>query len=402
MKTKEIMESASASTNQSIIFMGNFSFPKGMAASKRIKHLCDYFVEENTPARILMIRQGRLKDSEKIAKGVHEGIPFSSIGLKLKPNWKLLFYLPWMLFEGVRDLLRYKNWGASNYLYLYNGLSLENIFFAAFGKLIGYRLIVDIVEDYAVQDEYFSLFGKFKNWSFVTLDKLNLSFVNGVIVISKVLWDKYKPLNTQNTPMMLVPICAHIRPQQDNGHYNSPVRITYAGSFAKKDGIEHLVQAFLEVRKDRPGSVMSLIGMGKNLPGYIEKYRAEEGVEFPGCFFGEDYYRYLEQSDILCVPRINTPFAHAGFPYKLGEYLATGKPIVVSDTGDVRLYLKDKEHAMIVEPGNQEDLGEALAFLLDNPDQAFKIGKNGLKICETEFSPRNNYLKLRELMTRIQ
>lgn len=43
------------------------------------------------------------------------------------------------------------------------------------------------------------------------------------------------------------------------------------------------------------------------------------------------YSDTLSSAGILCMPRINNGYAYAvGFPFKLGEYLATGKPVIAT------------------------------------------------------------------------
>ena len=39
------------------------------------------------------------------------------------------------------------------------------------------------------------------------------------------------------------------------------------------------------------------------------------------------------------------------FATKLGEYLLTGKPVIISDVGEAKNYLKDGESAYIVDSG---------------------------------------------------
>ena len=42
--------------------------------------------------------------------------------------------------------------------------------------------------------------------------------------------------------------------------------------------------------------------------------------------------------------------ARGGFPTKLGEYLATGKPVCVTKVGEITVYLEDNVSAFLAEP----------------------------------------------------
>ena len=91
---------------------------------------------------------------------------------------------------------------------------------------------------------------------------------------------------------------------------------------------------------------------------------------------------------VLAKPTSNQ--ADTCFPTKLGEYLSSGNPIVVTRTGEIPLYLKDGENAYIAEPDSVEDFTEKLKQLLDNPIQAKEIGKKGREVAKEKF----NYYEL--------
>jgi len=71
----------------------------------------------------------------------------------------------------------------------------------------------------------------------------------------------------------------------------------------------------------------------------------------------------------------------------LGEYLATGNIVVITNVGEIGLFLKDKQNAYIAEPNSAEKFSQKLreALLNNNPQQ---IGNEGKKLVYTEF----NYL----------
>jgi glycosyltransferase involved in cell wall biosynthesis len=72
--------------------------------------------------------------------------------------------------------------------------------------------------------------------------------------------------------------------------------------------------------------------------------------------------------------------AQAGFPTKLGEYLATGRPVVVTRTGEIGSYLVDGKSAYLAEPGNVKDIARQIDAVLSNPDAARVVGEAGRKV----------------------
>ena len=127
------------------------------------------------------------------------------------------------------------------------------------------------------------------------------------------------------------------------------MRITYAGTFATKDGIDVLLKAFQIVRDRYPGCILYLVGGSKNpLDKFNENIKC--GVEYKGYMDDESFNLFLKDSDILCMTRTNSPFANAGFPFKLGEYLSTGNPVVATHISNIEDYLSNRENVMLVKP----------------------------------------------------
>jgi glycosyltransferase involved in cell wall biosynthesis len=80
-----------------------------------------------------------------------------------------------------------------------------------------------------------------------------------------------------------------------------------------------------------------------------------------------------------------TTYASAGFPFKLGEYLATGKPVIASRIDDVDKYLEDRRSAVLIEPGSVEAIAEAMRYILRRPDAARAIGREGREVARNAF-----------------
>ena len=78
--------------------------------------------------------------------------------------------------------------------------------------------------------------------------------------------------------------------------------------------------------------------------------------------------------------------AKYGFPTKLGEYLLSGNPVVVTAVGDIPYYLENGVSALIVPPSDATSFSQSLIWILDNPDKAKIIGENGRKVAMAFFN----------------
>ncbi len=113
-----------------------------------------------------------------------------------------------------------------------------------------------------------------------------------------------------------------------------------------------------------------------------------------------DFYPLLRNSDVLCMCRTESGFANAGFPFKLGEYLATGNPVICTKVSDVEYYLDDDD-AYLIEPGNPQQITQALFSIVNDPETARAKGMKGLEKCRKFFSSETNGQILLEVLERM-
>jgi len=87
--------------------------------------------------------------------------------------------------------------------------------------------------------------------------------------------------------------------------------------------------------------------------------------------------RVLATADILLLPRAKGEFSDAGFPNKLGEYLASGRPVVVTGVGEIPLHLVDERDALIVQPEDCPAFASAVLRILRDEALGDRLGRSG-------------------------
>lgn len=383
-----------------VIFMGNFTYPHGMADAKRIQHFIDYLVEHSISAKVLLLRQGGVRVPAEAREGSHKGVQYRTIGDDIKLDLFLPFTLLKYLLQGIAVLRSWKG-GNKNILYCYSGLSLENIPFVLFARMAGYLVVLDIVEDNTFIKEKLHLLGKLKWWSGELLEKHIARFADALVVISSYLERLYRKELGTSLPICLIPICARCRQRPEKQRTGAELTFVYSGSFAKKDGVEVLIEAFEQVHRELGNCVLMLTGTGANLPQYQSRIAGHPAIRYLGYLEDAQFQQFLQQADVLCITRTGSTYANAGFPFKLGEYLATGNPVVVSDVGDVACYLQNMKDAIIVKADDVTAVKKAMEFCIRNPKEAAQIGLNGQLKCREHFDPSVNGRKLLELLQRL-
>ena len=85
-----------------------------------------------------------------------------------------------------------------------------------------------------------------------------------------------------------------------------------------------------------PNCTLTLVGPEKN--DCLKEYRSRENVYFKGTLKGEDLYQEINKFDVAIVPYdLNNEFDRS--PNKMWQYLALGKPVVMSNISAVEKWI---------------------------------------------------------------
>lgn len=387
-----------ADINLNLVFSGNFLYPHGMAGTKRVQYFIDSVKSQSdVNVRVLLFRQGHAgRDAENL-NGIHHGVPYATIGEDLGVNiWLPVAFIRYLI-NGFQLL---KSWRlpspAKNILFIYGEPNAENGLFILYAKLIGYQIIFDIVEDSYRVDAQAALFSRFKAWSSRQASARIDRFGDAVIVISRHLQQKFISHSNDKFPVQLIPISVDLsRVSISVRSFNAPVRIFYAGSFAEKDGVEGLIDAFEIVASQTPGVELMLVGKGmasriESVMRKIKSSRFEDKIRYLGYLPDDEYYVCLSEADLLCVVRDASDYADRGFPFKLGEYLAAGRPVIAANVGDISSFITDGESGFLVEPGDSEKLAQKIQYVLSHQQHAIEVGSAGRTVAEKYFDAEKN------------
>ncbi|MCS2815132.1 glycosyltransferase [Bacteroides ovatus] len=177
--------------------------------------------------------------------------------------------------------------------------------------------------------------------------------------------------------------------------------IAYCGTASNnKDGVDELIKSFAIVHKSYPDVKLYIIGktpdkddVSGNLK-LIENLGVKNSVVFTGIVSAAEMPQILKNATVLALDRPDSLQAQCGFPTKLGEYLLTENPVVVTKVGDIPLFLKDGETALLAEERNPYEFSSKLLWALDHPAEAIEIGKAGAQVAMREFNYLNETKKI--------
>jgi putative colanic acid biosynthesis glycosyltransferase WcaI len=85
----------------------------------------------------------------------------------------------------------------------------------------------------------------------------------------------------------------------------------------------------------------------------------------------------LAASDALLVPLSANPVFRDFLPSKLIDYMAVGKPVLLSAAGESETMLKRANAGVVVPPENPDALAAAALWLSEHHDEAAAMGRRG-------------------------
>lgn len=160
---------------------------------------------------------------------------------------------------------------------------------------------------------------------------------------------------------------------------NGKTVVGFIGTFGPWHGADVLAKAIPEVIRKHPDAHFLFIGDGAGLPRVrrlISDASTDGFVTFTGMVPQDRAAEYLAACDLLASPHVpnpdGTPFF--GSPTKLFEYMAMGKGIVASDLDQIGKVLEHGRTALLVFPGDESALAEALCSLIADRELAVRLG----------------------------
>ena len=233
---------------------------------------------------------------------------------------------------------------------------------------------------------------------------------DGMFVMTNALNDYFAPRLRRNAKLIVIPMtvevdrfseCRDQSPEADR-------YVAYCGDMSgKKDGVDILIAGFAAVAPRYTDLKLYLVGDAsdpsecRRLEQQVADLGLEERVVFTGRIVRESIPPILCGATVLALARPSSLQSQGGFPTKLGEYLATGRPAVVTRVGELARHLKDGIDVFFCDPDSPAGFAERLDYVLSHPELAEEVGTSGQKVAKTVFDYRPQSRRLLEFIERL-
>lgn len=156
--------------------------------------------------------------------------------------------------------------------------------------------------------------------------------------------------------------------------------MTYVGSFENHRGLDTVVRAVALMKN--PTLKVELIGARDS--DYVRWLRDEivrldigDSVVLHEWIPSDEVSRAIDSSDLALVPHAPNDQTNATLPHKLFQYMARGKPVLVSSCPPLAKHIRAADSGFVFTAGDERDCARAITEALERRGDLQRLGENG-------------------------
>jgi len=161
-------------------------------------------------------------------------------------------------------------------------------------------------------------------------------------------------------------------PSRDSRQHVGPVRLLFVGAVGKLKGENDLIDALAILKAKGLNIKVSVVGYdAESLRDRCEHRNVSDLIDHLGPVSMDKRISFFEKADIFVLPT----YAEA-MPISVIEAMAAGLAVVTTAVGGIPEIITDGEDGILFPCGDVEALAEKIIFLINNPKECEKLGKN--------------------------
>lgn len=165
--------------------------------------------------------------------------------------------------------------------------------------------------------------------------------------------------------------------------------ILFVGRLIDWKGVNILVSSMKKVRDTVRNARLVIVGDGperKSLADRVKELGLEDSVTFTGQVSGMELKDYYSRASVFVLPSITVNNQTEGLGVVLLEAMASGVPVIGSNTGGIPDIIEDGVNGLLVQPGDPKALADAIIRILSDLALADRFREAGIKTVSERFS----------------
>lgn len=195
------------------------------------------------------------------------------------------------------------------------------------------------------------------------------------------------------------------KPLRDN---NQTYRILYLGRIgvANKNSIHSFANVISRIKSEKYKVAFDIYSTGIE---YSDSRKIDRlpNVRIMAPVKYEKVPELLDEYDLLFLPldftRDGFRYAQYSIPTKASEYMMSGTPIIVFAPAATAIsrFIRDNECGYCITENNEKSIGEAIEFIINNPEYRRQISNKAVSLAESLFDVKIVRNKFQELLIKI-
>jgi glycosyltransferase involved in cell wall biosynthesis len=315
---------------------------------------------------------------------------YGSYDKKILSNSRLLYVYEQMLQK--MDLEKYDIFHAqdiftANILGRFNANYNKPLFFTPHGMFTFKRLKFNLMEKGSIEETYYK-----------ELERKAIEFASQLIILSDSFRDSLTDLGAKQEKMTTV-ITGINYPEKyykKNLEHQEKLIITCVARLGPRKGHNYLLNALSRIRQYTNNVEVLIVGDGE-MRETLEKQVHSLDLPMVNFLGSRDDVPYiLSKTDIFVLPTIND-----SLPIAIIEAMHSGTAIISTNCGGIPEIVKHGKTGIIVEPGDTEELAQALRFFIVNKQSRDKATTNAFNFAKTHLTTDGMIRKIESIYNKF-
>lgn len=339
-------------------------------------------------------------------KGNYEGIDYTyTSNSVVRPNGFIARNV--QKLKGMIGEYRYlgllKRQGGLQAAVISNMSVLHVLRYYLYSRMIGFPIVWNFVELASSMKHRDSISKRINDY---VLDNWGIKLFDGALPISHKLMDCYTKASPSKPCMKLPIICDfdefNLKPRDETDRV-----LLYCGAVSYTELIEFVIDSFEALDKVPENVFLGLVLGGRSdklqqVQELIGKAQYKDQIRLLNNVPREEIPILFSNASALLIPLRPTAQDEARFPHKIGEYLASGTPLITTAWGEINQYdFLDGETALVAKDFDKGLFAEKMEFVVGNPSKAKEIGLKGQQMGLANFDYSVHGKRLREYFLRF-
>ena len=166
--------------------------------------------------------------------------------------------------------------------------------------------------------------------------------------------------------------------QQNDRIPDKKFTVLYSGNMGLAQGLDTVIKSAKILRKYPID--FCFVGDGVKLQSLKAKSNQMnlDNISFLPSQKRENLIKIIKKASVCLVPLKNEPLFQHAIPSKLFEYMACGRPVIVSIKGEIEKIIKRANSGLIVTPEDADSIAKQILYYYNDRDKINYHGQNGV------------------------